>query len=33
VLGAPPNELDALLRREIPRWAKVIRDNGIKLGD
>jgi tripartite-type tricarboxylate transporter receptor subunit TctC len=33
VLGAPPGELDALLRREIPRWAKVIKDNGIKFGD
>ena len=33
VLGAPPNQLDAFLRKEIPRWAKVIKDNNIKLGD
>jgi len=33
VSGASPTELDALVRREIPRWAKVIKDNGIKSGD
>lgn len=33
VLGAPPAELDAFVRKEIPRWAKVIRDNNIKTGD
>ena len=33
VLGAPPDQLDALVRKEIPRWAKVIKDNNIKSGD
>jgi tripartite-type tricarboxylate transporter receptor subunit TctC len=33
VLAAPPAELDAFVRKEIPRWAKVIKDNGIKSGD
>jgi len=33
VLAAPPAELDAFVQKEIPRWAKVIRDNNIKLGD
>jgi len=33
VSGAPPGELDALVRKEIPRWAKVIKDNNIKSGD
>jgi tripartite-type tricarboxylate transporter receptor subunit TctC len=33
VSGAPPEQLDALVRTEIPRWAKVIRDNNIKSGD
>lgn len=33
VQGAPPAELDAFVRREIPRWAKVINDNNIKSGD
>ncbi len=33
VLGAPPAELDALVRKEMPRWAKVIKDNNIKSGD
>ena len=33
VRGAPPGELDAFVRKEIPRWAKVIRDNNIKSGD
>jgi tripartite-type tricarboxylate transporter receptor subunit TctC len=33
VRGAPPAELDALVRKEIPRWAKVIKDNNIKSGD
>jgi tripartite-type tricarboxylate transporter receptor subunit TctC len=33
VLGAPPDQLDAFVRKEIPRWAKVIKDNKIKLGD
>jgi tripartite-type tricarboxylate transporter receptor subunit TctC len=33
VLAAPPDQLDAFVRKEIPRWAKVIKDNKIKLGD
>jgi tripartite-type tricarboxylate transporter receptor subunit TctC len=33
VLGAPPDQLDAFVRKEIPRWARVIKDNKIKLGD
>src|SRR5947209_7826278 len=33
VLGAPPAELDEFVRKEMPRWAKVIKDNNIKAGD
>jgi tripartite-type tricarboxylate transporter receptor subunit TctC len=33
VSGAPGAELDAFVRREITRWAKVIKDNNIKSGD
>jgi tripartite-type tricarboxylate transporter receptor subunit TctC len=33
VLAAPPEQLDAFVRKEISRWAKVIKDNKIKLGD
>ena len=33
VLGAPPAELDEFMRKEMPRWAKVIKDNNIKSGD
>ena len=33
VTGASPAELDAFVRKEIVRWAKVIRDNDIKSGD
>jgi tripartite-type tricarboxylate transporter receptor subunit TctC len=33
VSAAPPAELDAFVRKEITRWAKVIKDNGIKSGD
>ena len=33
VLAAPPEQLDAFVRKEIPRWAKVIKDNKVKLGD
>ena len=33
VTGAPPEQHDAFVRREIPRWAKVIKDNNIKSGD
>jgi tripartite-type tricarboxylate transporter receptor subunit TctC len=33
VTGAPPDQLDAFVRAEIPRWAKVIKENNIKSGD
>src|SRR5437762_1903619 len=33
VLGAPPAALDEFVRKEMPRWAKVIKDNNIKSGD
>jgi tripartite-type tricarboxylate transporter receptor subunit TctC len=33
VRGASPEQLDAFVRKEIPRWAKVIKDNNIKSGD
>jgi tripartite-type tricarboxylate transporter receptor subunit TctC len=33
VSGAPGDQLDALVRKEIIRWAKVIKDNNIKSGD
>jgi tripartite-type tricarboxylate transporter receptor subunit TctC len=33
VAGAPPAALDAFVRKEIARWAKVVKDNGIKFGD
>jgi tripartite-type tricarboxylate transporter receptor subunit TctC len=33
VSGAPGDQLDALVRKEIVRWAKVIKDNNIKSGD
>jgi tripartite-type tricarboxylate transporter receptor subunit TctC len=33
VSAAPPAELDAFVRREITRWAKVVKDNNIKSGD
>jgi tripartite-type tricarboxylate transporter receptor subunit TctC len=33
VKGGPPADLDALVRKEMPRWAKVIKDNNIKSGD
>jgi len=33
VSGAPGSELDAFVRKEIARWAKVIKDNKIKSGD
>jgi len=33
LLGGSPEELDRFLRAEIDRWAKVVRDNGIKAGD
>ena len=32
VRAASPAELDAFVRKEIPRWAKVIKDNNIKIG-
>ncbi|HXX82551.1 MAG TPA: tripartite tricarboxylate transporter substrate binding protein [Casimicrobiaceae bacterium] len=33
VSGAPGSELDAFVRKEMARWAKVIKDNNIKSGD
>jgi tripartite-type tricarboxylate transporter receptor subunit TctC len=33
ISGAPGTELDAFVRKEISRWAKVIKDNNIKSGD
>lgn len=33
VTGAGPDALDRFVRREIDRWAKVVRDNKIKAGD
>ena len=33
VLAAPPSELEALVNKEMARWAKVIKDNNIKSGD
>ena len=33
VRGGSPEELDALQRQEIARWAKVIKDNNIRSGD
>ena len=33
VSGASGDQLDALVRKEIVRWAKVIKDNNIKSGD
>jgi tripartite-type tricarboxylate transporter receptor subunit TctC len=33
VSGAPGSELDAFVRKEMARWAKVIKDNNIKAGD
>ncbi len=33
VTGASPEQLDAFVRKEISRWAKVIKENNIKTGD
>jgi tripartite-type tricarboxylate transporter receptor subunit TctC len=33
VQGGDPATLDAFVRKEMPRWAKVIKDNNIKTGD
>jgi tripartite-type tricarboxylate transporter receptor subunit TctC len=33
VSGAPGDKLDAFVRKEMVRWAKVIKDNNIKSGD
>jgi tripartite-type tricarboxylate transporter receptor subunit TctC len=33
VLAAPPSELEALVNKEMARWARVIKDNNIKSGD
>lgn len=28
--GGPPERLDALVKRELPRWARVVKASGIK---
>ena len=33
VSAGSPAELDTFVRKEMPRWAKVIKDNNIKSGD
>jgi tripartite-type tricarboxylate transporter receptor subunit TctC len=33
ILGGGPEELDAFLRGEISRWAKVVKENNVKAGD
>jgi tripartite-type tricarboxylate transporter receptor subunit TctC len=33
VAGAPGSELDVFVRKEIARWARVVKDNNIKAGD
>jgi tripartite-type tricarboxylate transporter receptor subunit TctC len=33
IVGGGPEDLDAFLRREIPRWAEVVKANGIRAGD
>ncbi|APV49873.1 receptor [Betaproteobacteria bacterium GR16-43] len=33
IVGGGPAELDAFLRGEIERWAKVVKENNIKVGD
>lgn len=33
VRGAPGDQLDAFVRKEMVRWAKVVKDNNIKSGD
>lgn len=33
ISGGGPEELDAFLRREIPRWAEVVKANNIRAGD
>jgi tripartite-type tricarboxylate transporter receptor subunit TctC len=33
VQGAPPDQLDDFVRKEMQRWAKVVKDNHIKSGD
>jgi tripartite-type tricarboxylate transporter receptor subunit TctC len=32
-VGNTPAELAAVIRKEMPEWAKVIKDAGIKLGN
>jgi tripartite-type tricarboxylate transporter receptor subunit TctC len=32
-IGSTPDELTAIIRKETPEWAKVIKDAGIKLGN
>jgi tripartite-type tricarboxylate transporter receptor subunit TctC len=33
IVGNTPAEFAALIKKETPEWAKVIRDAGIKLGN
>jgi tripartite-type tricarboxylate transporter receptor subunit TctC len=33
LIGGKPAEFDKFLKSEIDRWAKVVRDNKIALGD
>ena len=33
IVGGGPEELDRFLRAEIGRWAKVVKENGVKAGD
>lgn len=33
IVGGGPDELDRFLRAQITRWAKVVRENGVKAGD
>jgi tripartite-type tricarboxylate transporter receptor subunit TctC len=32
-IGGTPDELAAVIKKETPEWAKVIKDAGIKLGN
>jgi tripartite-type tricarboxylate transporter receptor subunit TctC len=33
ISGAGPKEFEAFERKEIERWAKVVKDNNVKAGD